>query len=213
MCQKGYVNWFFLANTCMSTSDFICFEYCFKISHVTWTVPATHNAEWWLSLSAKVSFNICRNSLWPCDPGTKWEYFPIHVYSVSENILYWYLKATVCNSTVPQHDHECEHCNHNTVNTSDWLLTITLLSLLCKMSLQENALCIPKQCEQLPSRLPGMFDTSTIQPRLPETSVATGRIGRWRIARDLSLWQVCLWIEIGDCGPTPQPQRVMCGLP
>lgn len=57
-------------------------------------------------------------------------------------------------------------CNHNTMNTADWLLTTTWLSLLCEMGLQENALCILKQCKQLPSRLPGMFDTSTIQPRL-----------------------------------------------
>lgn len=34
------------------------------------------------------------------------------------------------------------------------------------MGLQENSLCILKQCKQLPSRLPGMFDTSTIHPRL-----------------------------------------------
>jgi len=150
----------------MSTSDCICFEYCFKISYVRPTAPATHNPERLLSLRASVSFNICRNSLWPCGPGNKWDYFPIQVCSVSRNILYWCLKATVCDSTMTQHDQKCEHCNHNTVNTADWLLTTTWLSLQCEMGLQENALCILKQCEQLPSILPGMFDTSTIHPRL-----------------------------------------------
>jgi len=108
----------------MCTSDCICFEYCFKISYVTPSAPATHNPGWLLSLSASVSFNICRNSLWPCGPGNKWDYFPILVYFVSENILYWYLKATVCDSTVPQQDHWCEHCNHNTMNASDYNMTV-----------------------------------------------------------------------------------------
>jgi hypothetical protein len=49
--------------------------------------------------------------------------------------------------------------------------------------------------------------------RDPGAWVATGHVGGWQIAVDLSLWQACLWIKIGDRGPTPQPQGVMCGLP
>jgi hypothetical protein len=40
----------------------------------------------------------------------------------------------------------------------------------------------------------------------PVAWVATGHVGGWRITRDLSLWQVCLWINRRPWTNSPTPR-------
>jgi hypothetical protein len=40
-----------------------------------------------------------------------------------------------------------------------------------------------------------VINSANIEAVKPGAWVATGHVGGWRIAGDLSLWQVCLWIK------------------